>query len=87
MSVRSFMPKSQERVSKIVGLGGNSGDGHIRITNGDGYQLVQGSEQTHDDMIKWCEEINQRLARLNKSMHQLSVDEFMALAREAAPRT
>jgi hypothetical protein len=60
-------------------------DGHVRITNGDHYELVQGSEQTHEMMQQWCEAINRRLATMNKDMKQLSVDEFMALARETAP--
>ena len=77
----------KERIAKIVGIGTDAADGHIRITNGDHYELVQGSEQSHEQMQQWCEAINQRLAAMNKDMKQLTVDEFLALARDTAPRT
>ena len=73
------------RVTRIIGLGAD-GDGHLRFTRGAGYELIQGSEQSHEQMQCWCEEINRRLAGLNKRMDELSVEEFVALARAAAPR-
>ncbi|HMP90199.1 MAG TPA: hypothetical protein PJ991_08350 [Kiritimatiellia bacterium] len=79
------MSEQRERIAKIIGIGGASNDGHVRITRGDRYHLVQGSEQSHDAMIIWCEEINRRLSSMNKSIDDLSVEEFMTLAKDAAP--
>jgi len=80
------MARTKERVTRIVGLGADGFDGHVRVTNGSHYELVQGSEHSHELMRQWCEEINRRLKKMNKEMQQLSVDEFIALAREAAPK-
>jgi hypothetical protein len=73
------------RITRMIGLGTDS-DGHIRFTQGAGYELLQGSEKSHEQMQAWCEEINRRLAGQNKRMEELSVEEFLALARAAAPR-
>lgn len=81
------MVQTKERITKIVGLGADGFDGHIRVTNGNRYELVQGSENSHELMQLWCEEINRRLAVMNKQMEQLTVEEFIALARDAAPKS
>lgn len=80
------MAQEQERITKIVGVGADGKDGHIRFTRGEGYELLNGSEESHDLMQQWCEGINQHLAELDKDITQLSVDEFLAIARKAAPK-
>jgi len=74
------------RVTRMIGVGADNGDGHIRLTEGGQYRVVQGSEQSHEAMLAWCEGINQRLASMNKRMDELTTEEFMELARQAAPR-
>lgn len=81
------MTGKKESVTKIIGLGADGRDGHIRFTTGEGYELLNGSEQSHELMIQWCEAINRRLNDLGKDMVQLSADEFLALARDAAPKS
>jgi hypothetical protein len=76
---------SSPRISRIIGLGADGFDGHVRVTNGPQYELVQGSELSHELMQAWCEGINQRLAAMNREMHELTVEEFLAVARAAAP--
>jgi len=76
---------SASRVSRIIGVGADGFDGHIRVTNGNHYELVQGSEHSHELMVRWCEGINQRLSAMNKEMQELTVEEFLAVARAAAP--
>jgi len=81
------MARTKERITKIIGLGADGFDGHVRVTNGNHYELVQGSEHSHELMHQWCEEINRRLKKMNREMQQLSVNEFIALARDAAPKS
>ena len=81
------MADVKERITKIVGLGADGTDGHIRFTQGGHYEVVQGSEHSHELMQQWCEAIQQRLDAMNKDMKQLSVEEFLALAKDAAPRS
>lgn len=79
------MATSSSRVSRIIGLGADGNDGHVRLTRGPGYQVVQGSDRSHALMQAWCEAINKKLSGMNREMHQLTVEEFLALAREVAP--
>ncbi len=79
------MNAKRSRVARIVGVGPAAPDGHIRITKGKQYQVVQGSEATHALMNQWCEGIQAKLAAMNKDMKDLSVEEFLRIAREAAP--
>jgi len=79
------MAQKKERISKIVGVGVDGRDGHIRFTTGEGYELLNGSEESHDLMQQWCEAINRQLSTMDKDITQLSVEEFLAVAREAAP--
>lgn len=81
------MGSDKERISRIVGLGADEGDGHLRFTTGEGYDLLSGSEQSHELMQRWCAEIERRLKAMNKDMSQLSIEEFLIIAREAAPRS
>lgn len=81
------MAQEKERISKIVGIGADGRDGHIRFTTGEGYELLSGSEMSHDLMLAWCEAINRRLASMDKNITELTVEEFLAVAREAAPES
>jgi hypothetical protein len=76
---------SSPRISRIIGVGADGFDGHVRVTNGPHYELVQGSELSHELMRVWCEGINQRLAAMDREMHELTIEEFLAVARAAAP--
>ena len=76
---------SSPRISRIIGVGADGFDGHVRVTNGPHYELVQGSELSHELMQAWCEGITERLAAMNREMHELTIEEFLAVARAAAP--
>jgi hypothetical protein len=81
------MSSANERVTKIIGLGADGRDGHVRVTDGGHYALFLGSERSHELMQAWCAAIDDRLLAMNKQMDQLTIDEFVALAREVAPRS
>ena len=76
---------AEERISKIIGMGTDGHDGHLRFTTGEGYEILQGSEESHELMQTWCEAIHRELEALEKDITELSVDEFLEVARRAAP--
>ena len=47
----------------MLGLGLDNRDGHRRITRGDNFCLVGGSEETHDRMTETAIKVNEKLAR------------------------
>ena len=75
----------------MLGLGLDS-DGHKRVTRGDNFALVGGTEETHDGMVEKAVKINEKLARKGKDLDSVSREEFddiaqsMGLVRRPTPR-
>ena len=76
-------PKRPPRAA-LLGIGLDNTDGHRRITRGDNFCLVGGSEETHERMTETTVKFNEKLARKGKELGELSREEFVDLMREAA---
>ena len=63
----------------LVGVGLDS-DGHKRITKGDNFAMVGGTEETHDVMVEKAVKINEKLARKGKNLDNVSNEEFDDIA-------
>lgn len=82
------MVKRQDTSSAaLFGLGLDDKDGHKRVTNGDNFYLVGGSEETHERMTETAVKFNETLSRRGKNLEDLSREEFTDLMREAADRS
>ncbi len=68
----------------LLGVGFDNQDERLRITKGDNFYLMGGSEETHDRMTETAVKFNEKLSKRGKSLHELSRDEFVDLMREAA---
>ena len=72
--------------SMLVGVGLDNRDGHKRVTEGDNFCLVGGSEETHERMTETAIKFNEKLARKGKHLKELSPEEFRDMMREASDR-
>ena len=72
--------------SSLLGVGFDNTDGHKRVTNGDNFYLVGGSEETHEKMTETAVKFNEKLSRRGKRMDELSPEEFRDMIREASGR-
>ena len=70
------------RMSGLLGLGLDAQDGHKRVTKGDDFLLLGGSEETHDRMQDLVLRMNERLRRSGKRFADLTSREFEDLARD-----
>ena len=77
-------PNRKSVPALLVGLGHDNQDGHKRITKGDNFYLVGGSEETHEQMTETAVKFNEKLSRRGKSLGEISREEFVDLMREAA---
>ena len=68
----------------LFGLGLDNRDGHKRITKGDNFYLVGGSEETHDRMTETAIKFNEKLSKRGKTLQELSREEFTDLMRESS---
>lgn len=83
----SQLPKKRKRPSKTMLLGmGLDADGHKRITTGDNFMLLGGSEKTHEGMVEKAIQINEKLADKGKELGEISADEFDEIAHSVGLR-
>ena len=74
------------RDAMMLGGGLDIQDGHKRVTRGDNFCLIGGSEETHDRMTETAIKVNEKLARKGKQLRDVSPEEFADLVREASER-
>jgi hypothetical protein len=77
----SDTPQKKKRKALILGVGLDS-DGHKRITTGDNFALVGGTEETHERMTEKAIKINEKLKERGKQLEEVSREEFDDIARE-----
>ena len=70
----------------MLGLGLDNRDGHTRITSGENFKLVGGSEETHSTMTEVALKMNEHLKRRGKTLETVSREEFREIARKVGMR-
>lgn len=70
------------RKATLVGLGLDNHDGEVRVTRGDNFHLLGGSEETHEAMQDKCIRFNEKLQARGKQMGELACQEFLDIAAE-----
>ena len=78
--------QNPNRDAMLLGMGFDHADGQKRITKGDNFCLVGGSEETHERMTETTIKFNEKLARKGKHLSEVSREEFADLLREASGR-
>ena len=68
----------------LLGVGLDNRDEHRRITRGDNFYLVGGTEETHERMTETAIKFNEKLARKGKQLAELSPQEFAEYIHEAS---
>ncbi|MGC9942388.1 MAG: hypothetical protein ABSE48_11160 [Verrucomicrobiota bacterium] len=71
----------KKRKSMMLGVGLDS-DGHKRLTTGDNFALVGGTQETHDQMTEKAIKINEKLKARGKRLETVSHEEFDEIAHE-----
>jgi hypothetical protein len=70
----------------FLGVGLDHKDGHKRITQGEEFLLVGGSEETHERMQDVAIHITESLQQRGKRLKDVSVEEVIELLHEARER-
>jgi hypothetical protein len=69
-----------KKKAKLLGLGLDGKDGHLRVTQGENFHLVGGSEETHGLMQEKTIKLNEHLKKRGQSLDTVSREEFYELA-------
>ena len=78
--------KPEPEVVGFLGIGLDDAEGHRRITTGDHFVLVGGSESTHDRMIDTAVQVSEELHRQGKQLADATPEELRDLFRDAIDR-
>jgi len=74
--------RPQEKEARMLGIGLDNQDGHVRITRGPNFTVVMGSEETHDRLQGTCQRINERLQKKGRRLADLNGEEFASMVQE-----
>ncbi|MGE4488938.1 MAG: hypothetical protein AB7E95_05260, partial [Kiritimatiellales bacterium] len=62
----------QSRVVGLLGVGFDTEDGHIRITQADDYNVYMGSGETHTALQNMCRKIEETVKATGRSLSDYS---------------
>jgi len=74
--------KQVVKKAALLGLAFDSDDGHKRLTRGDNFLLLGGSEESHAVMQETAIKVNERLADRGKRLEDVSSRELQDIFRE-----
>jgi hypothetical protein len=72
-------PKPKKR---ILGIGLDGKDEIVRVTRGENFHLVGGSQDTHESMQEKCVKLNEKLKARGRRIEDLGRKELLDLAAE-----
>jgi len=75
---------SDKQSATMMGIGLDNKDGHKRVTKGDNFYLVGGSEETHEHMVETAVKVNEKLTKKGKDLSEVSKEEFTDIVRDAS---
>lgn len=77
----------QSKDAALLGIGLDSQDEETRLTKGENYLLVGGSQQTHEIMQETAVRVNEQLEKKGKRLADLEPNEFRDVMAEAVEKT
>lgn len=78
--------KRQPRLGGILGVGLDNEDGHKRITTGEKFVLVGGSQDTHERMTETMVKTFEELKRRDKQLETVDPRELGEIIDKSQPR-
>ncbi len=68
--------QKRKKIIRLLGVGFDADDGHVRITNGENYDVLMGSEQSHEYIQQLIQKIEIQLESRGCALDDLTPEEF-----------
>lgn len=68
--------EKRRKIIRLLGVGFDAEDGHVRITQGEGHDVLMGSEQSHEYLQKLIQKIEDALQDRGMTLDDINPDEF-----------
>ena len=78
--------KAPTKVAGLLGVGLDNTDGHKRLTKGEHFVLVGGSEETHGRMTETTLKTFEELKRRDKRLENVDPRELAEIVHNSTPR-
>ena len=85
-SRKTVRKKRQPKLGGIIGVGLDNEDGHKRITTGEKFVLLGGSQETHERMTETMVKTFEELKRRDKRLESVDPRELGEIILKAQPR-
>jgi len=72
----------QSRVVGLLGVGFDHQDGQVRITQADDYKVLMGSKESHTELQKICNRIDEAVVSSGRVLSDYTPEEFMELVAQ-----
>ena len=69
----------RKKIIRLLGVGFDTEDGHVRISKGEKYDVFMGSEESHEFIRKLIQDIEDTLEQRGLSLDDLTPGEFAEL--------
>ena len=75
--------REEPQVVGFLGVGLDNQDGHERLTQGEHFFLVGGSQETHEQMQDTAIRFAEKLRRRGKTLQETTVEEVLDILRDS----
>ncbi|MDF7807140.1 hypothetical protein P4E94_06805 [Pontiellaceae bacterium B12219] len=76
------MPEAnRKKVIRLLGVGFDTDDGHIRITKGENYDVLMGSDESHEFIQQLIQKIEAELKARGLKLDDMTPEEFSAFVK------
>jgi hypothetical protein len=69
----------RKKIIRLLGVGFDAEDGHVRITKGEKYDVFMGSNESHEYIRKLIQDIEEEIEKRGLSLDDITPDEFAEL--------
>ena len=68
--------EKRRRITRLLGIGFDAEDGHVRITKGEGHDVLMGSEESHEYLQQLIKRIEDALQAQGITLDDIDPEEF-----------
>ena len=72
-------PENRKKIIRLLGVGFDAEDEHVRITQGRKFDIIMGSEESHNYIQQLIQRIEDSIQERGLSLDELTPEEFTRL--------
>jgi len=68
--------ENRKKIVRLLGVGFDAEDGHVRITTGENYDVLMGSDESHEYIQQFIQKIEDELKARHMTLDELTPEQF-----------